>query len=269
MSHAFQRTAADVGPELLFTGHVVRVPAFEGPLDLLLHLIKRSQLDIWQIPVASITAQYVEYLALAQALDIELAADFCRMAAALVELKSRLLLPPEPEADGGGPDGSDYDDDSFSSRAALAARLAEYERYKQAAAQLRERAALWEWVFPRPTSDDGNGHVEGNDGYVLVNEVSAFDLWAAFQEVLARAREPEVGEIRRPQITVAGQVAALVRALRAHHGEMAFGGLFERVITRLEIIVTFLALLELIRRGRVRVRQEGAFGDIWVEYVSA
>jgi segregation and condensation protein A len=241
-------------PELhaCFTGHPVRVPVFEGPLDLLLHLINRQQIDIYNIPIARITSQYLDYLALLEQFNLEVAGEFLVMAATLLEIKSKLLLPRAAAV-------GDEDEDSVDPRAALVERLLEYRKYQEAAATLSERAEFQRWVFSRSLL--GQGEDEG--GYLMLNAASAFDLWAAVQRVLERAQESPVAELRRPRVTVAMKIAQIAARLREAGDEgVDFLDLFPDLVTRIEVIVTFLAVLEMIRRQAIRVLQKRAFGDI-------
>ncbi len=239
----------------LFFGHPVKLPVFEGPLDLLLYLIRREEMDIYDIPIASVTAQYLEHLALMESLDMEVAGDFLVMAATLMEMKSRFLLPKPPV--------SEETEEEIDPRAELVARLLEYRRYKEAAGALEELAQENRFVLSRPmVNENGNGN--GNGEIRLAGEVSAFRLWAAFQEVLARATETAVGEVIRPRFTVAMKIVEISARLRHMPDGIAFFSLFPEGATKLEVIVTFLALLELIRQGQVRISQKRLFGEILV-----
>jgi len=242
------------GPEgRLFFGHPVKLPIFEGPLDLLLYLIRREEIDIYDIPISRITEQYLQYLALLDSLDMDVAGDFLVMAASLMEIKSRSLLPRPETAEG--------EEEEADPRAELVARLLEYRRYKEAASALDELSRENRFVLSRP-SINGNGNGNGNAQVVLAGEISAFHLWAAFQAVLSRAQETAVGEVIRPRFTVAMKVAEITARLRRAAEGLSFFSLFPEEVTKLEVIVTFLALLELIRMGRVRISQPRRFSDI-------
>jgi len=251
-------------PDRVFTGHLVKLPpgsgtaAFEGPLDLLLYLIERDEIDIFDIPIEHITSQYLEYLATLDSLNIEVAGDFLVMAAQLLEIKSRMLLP-QPERP------EDDEEEVGDPRAALVARLIEYRRYKAVADELRARAEVQRFIFSRREVLNGNGNGHHEHAYLMLTDVSTFDLWAAFQTVLTRAAQaPTDGEVVRPRFTVGQKVAAIVSRLRWAKEGMRFVDLFDEGATRLELIVTFLALLELIRLRRVRVAQPQLFGEIRV-----
>jgi segregation and condensation protein A len=244
-------------PERVFTGHPVRLPIFEGPLDLLLYLIERDEIDIFDIPIEHITNEYLQYLAQLGTLNIDVCGEFLVMAAQLLEIKSRMLLPqherpPEEQEEAGDP------------RAELVARLLEYRRYKLVAEELRARAELQQYVFSRGLLLAGEEPSPDQRPHLMLGEVSAFDLWAAFQNVLSRVREPASGEVVRPRFTVAQKMAAIAARLRWATEGIRFEQLFDEEATRAEVIVIFLALLELIRLRRVRVAQQGLFGEIRV-----
>ena len=245
----------------MFTGHPVKLSVFEGPLDLLLYLIERDQVDVFDIPIEHITSQYLEYLGTLEELNIEAAGEFVVMASHLMEIKSRMLLPqeqrPEPEEDEAVGDP----------RAALIARLIEYRRYKMVAEELRARAEIQRFIFSRGAITNGNGNGNGNGHerpYLMLNDVSPFDLWAAFQNVLNRVKEPPSADMPRPRFTVAQKIAVIAARIRWAKDGIVFADLFQDDATRLELIVTFLALLELIRLRRVQVAQESPFGEIRV-----
>jgi len=246
-------------PDRVFTGHHVRLPIFDGPLDLLLYLIDRDEIDIFDIPIEHITNQYLEYLQQLESLNLEVAGEFLVMAAQLLEIKSRMLLPQEqrPEAE---------QEEVGDPRAELVARLLEYRRYKHVAEELRARAEIQRFVFSRRSlvEDAPEGTGQDERPYLMIGQVSAFDLWAAFQSVLSRAKEPARSAVDRPRFTVAQKMAAIAARLRWARDGIRFVDLFEEQYLRIELIVTFLALLELIRLRRVRVAQERLFGEIRV-----
>ncbi|HUU53954.1 MAG TPA: segregation/condensation protein A [Armatimonadota bacterium] len=243
-------------PDRIFTGHPVKLTVFQGPLDLLLYLIERDEIDIFDIPIEPITNEYLHYLARLESLNIDVCGEFLVMAAHLLEIKSRMLLPqqerpPEEEEEAGDP------------RAELVARLLEYRRYKRVAEELRARAEIQRFVFSRRDLVNGNG--AETQPVLQLNEVSAFDLWAAFQNVLGRVKEPAEGEVVRARFSVAQKMAAVASRLKwSQEDGLKFEDLFDEAVTRIELVVTFLALLELIRLRRVRVAQERIFGEIRV-----
>ncbi len=245
----------------VFTGHPVLLSVFEGPLDLLLYLTDREEIDIFDIPIERITGQYLEYLRALDSMNIEVAGEFLVMAAQLMEIKSRLLLP-QPEQP------AVEDEEVGDPRAQLIQRLLEYRRYKAVAEELRARAEAQKYVFSRaevvPANGNGNGNGHHERPFLTLEKVSTFDLWAAFQSVLNRVKEPVTGQVVRPRFTVAQKIAAVAAQLKWSREGMRFVELFAEDVSRAEMIVTFLALLELIRLHRVRVVQEALLGDIWI-----
>lgn len=225
----------------------VKLPAFEGPLDLLLHLIRVNQIDIYDIPIARITDEYFQYLRLLQELDLEVAGEFLVMAATLVYIKSRMLLPLEPAVDG-------QDVDAEDPRTSLVDMLLEYERFRAAAGALQEREDRQRQFFVRTAPLD-----VPPGGETL--EVSLFDLLTAFRNVLARANDHGVLELAPHPVTTAERMVAILDRLAAETS-VTFHALFSEVPNRRVVVVTFLALLELLRRGAVRVEQRVHFGDI-------
>ncbi len=250
-----------------FTGYPVTLPAFAGPLDLLLYLIKRNEIDITDIPIARVTAQFLDYLALLEALDVDVASEFIVMAATLMEIKSRMLLPRPPvlvEED------EDEDEDP---RAGLVRRLLEYQQYKSAAQSLAQRADEQSRIFPRTTAVEGMPLITQLPE--LDGNVDAFSLWTALQEVLARvetAVTPAVREVVRPKITIRKQMLHILHLLNAAPDGVTFTQVFfyedrEHPLTRMEVIVTFLAMLELIRLKRLIISQRKLFGEIVLKSV--
>jgi len=233
----------------------VKLEVFEGPLDLLLYLIKKEEVDIYDIPIERITNQYMEYLSLMKLLNLEVAGEFLVMAATLMYIKSRLLLPADQQiADPEAEEGEDP-------RWELIRQLVEYKKFKDAAAQLARREDEQSKVFPRRVGEDTG--VE-SDKEIPLAEVSIFDLINAFQVVLKKAGErEEFREIIEERFTVSDKIEEILYTLR-DRTELRFGELFEKASTRAEAVVTFLALLELIRLKRLKVRQPEAFGEIQV-----
>jgi segregation and condensation protein A len=233
----------------------VKLEVFEGPLDLLLYLIKKEEVDIYDIPIERITNQYMEYLSLMKLLNLEVAGEFLVMAATLMYIKSRLLLPADQQiADPEAEEGEDP-------RWELIRQLVEYKKFKDAAAQLSRREEEQSRLFPRRV---GDGLGIDADQEVPLAEVSIFDLINAFQQVLKKASDrEEFREIIEERFTVSDKIEEILYTLR-DRTELRFGELFEKASTRAEAVVTFLALLELIRLKRLKVRQPEAFGEIQV-----
>jgi len=249
-----------------FTGYPVTLPTFEGPLDLLLYLIRRQELDIYDIPIAVITGQFLDYLALLEAMDIEVAADFLVMAATLMEIKSRMLLPRPPAE-------LIEEEEQEDPRAELVRRLLEYQRYKSAAEELNRRAGEQQRVFSRTAVVQEMPFVRPESR--LAGDTDPFGLWAALQEVLARveAAGPMLREVVRPKVTIRQQMLLLLNLLEMHPDGIRFTSVFfgegQAVPTRFEVIITFLAVLELMRLHRIEVVQRELFGEIIVRAVKA
>lgn len=226
----------------------VKLDTFEGPLDLLLHLIRENRMDLLDIPIALITEQYLAYVRMMEELDLAVAGEFLVMAATLVHLKSRMLLPPEEAAEGEEPPEDP--------RTELVDRLLEYQRFKEVAADLASREAEQALRYTR-------------GGPPLVGEVegpltlSLFDLLAAFRRVLQSAEGGPVLEITRETLDVGQRLLRILDALSAQ-SPLAFASVFAGQRTRGELIVTFLALLEILRRGLASARQPEPFGEILI-----
>ncbi len=230
----------------------VRLEVFEGPLDLLLHLIKKHELDITDIPIAAITEQYLAYLDLMRELNLDIAGEFLVMAATLLLIKSQTLLPEEAR--------TDEEDEGEDLRADLVRRLLEYERYREAAAALAERPLLFRDVFARDPAWDPE--LVGVEELPWLR-VSLWELLEALRRVLARAREVPLQEVSRERVSVRDRVRFVLDRLSGA-GRLDFEELFPQRATRLEIIVTFLAILELARLRAVRIVQEAPWGPIAV-----
>jgi segregation and condensation protein A len=236
----------------------VKLEVFEGPLDLLLYLIKKEEVDIYDIPIERITNQYMEYLSLMQLLNLEVAGEFLVMAATLMYIKSRMLLPADQQVtDAEAEEGEDP-------RWELIRQLVEYKKFKEAAVQLARREEEQANVFTRA----GDSGIEVDAKEVPLAEVSIFDLIAAFNEVLKKANAREdFREIYEERFTVSDKIEEILYTLR-ERSEIRFLELFSESASRAEVVVTFLALLELIRLKRLRVQQAEAFGEINVVRVS-
>ena len=227
----------------------VKIENFEGPLDLLLHLIKKNEINIYDIPIALIAQQYLDYLSVMKDLNLGVAGEFLVMAATLLHIKSRMLLPVE-EVVADEEDGPDP-------REELVRRLLEYKQFKEPASQLDYKERLSREVFPRHT----NPAVELAPDENLLEDISLFDLVDALQGVLSRHPEKRLVEIIPDNLTVRTRMSAIIEALEVQES-LAFTALFEESSHRLVVIVTFLALLELIRIRVVRVFQSETFGTI-------
>jgi len=220
----------------------VKLAVFEGPLDLLLHLIKKEEVDIYDIPVARITDEYLQYLNLLETMNLDVAGEYLVMAATLTHIKSRMLLPPSED------DTEEPDEDP---RTDLVQQLVEYQRYREAAMALGERAVLTRDVFRRdpaaPETDQGEG--------IRLRDVSVTDLLEAFREVMERALRESFHEIVTEEISVDECVELIVRRMEMD-GPLRFRDLFAGAPSRRRMVATFLALLELVKRQAIQARQE-------------
>ena len=235
--------------ESIVEAYPVRLSNFEGPLDLLLHLIRKHELNIYDIPIAQITEQYLVYLELMEDLDLELAAEFLVMAATLIHIKSRMLLPrPAPEQE-------DAEEDP---REALVRRLLEHQKYKAAAELLHERETVRSAQWMRP--DERVAPIAG-DEYEPELEVDLFSLLTAFRQVVERAKQRPKVYVPGEQLSIEDRIEQLLSRLSETEA-CGFPDLFDDVATKADLVVTFLALLEMIRLKLIRVYQTGAFGDI-------
>jgi segregation and condensation protein A len=231
----------------------VRLPAFEGPLDLLLHLIRKHEVNIYDIPIALITEQYLGFIALMQELNLDVAGEFLVMASTLIHIKSRMLLPrPDPIGDEAGEEDP---------REALVRRLLEHQRYKAAAELLHERETLRGAQFMRPDSRVADA---AGEEYEPELEVDLFSLLAAFRGVLERAARRPPMVLPPEQISIEARMHQLLDRLSESEA-CGFEDLFaDGDGSRAFMIVTFLALLEMIRLKLIRVFQSGGFGPIRV-----
>jgi len=229
----------------------VRLDAFEGPLDLLLHLIKREELDIWNIPIARVTEQYLNYLRMMQDLNINLAAEWLVMAATLIYIKSRMLLPPDPQpAETGGEAREDP-------RAELVYQLLEHQKFKNAAQMLYTREEVENAIWCKPPAEV----LEGEQNVVAV---SLFDLIKAFHEVVRRFEEAQQAmEVEQEEVTIEQKMGD-VRRLLMVHDTILFSAFFEQSRSKRHLIVTFLALLELVRLREIWLYQKRIFDEIFI-----
>jgi segregation and condensation protein A len=231
----------------------VKLEHFEGPLDLLLHLIKKNEVNIYDIPIALITQQYLETIAVMREMDLDVAGEYLVMAATLIHIKSKMLLPrPETAA---GVEGEEEDP-----RDALVRRLLEHQKYKAAAGLLHERQQLRSAQWLRP--DERVAEIAG-DGYEPELEVDLFSLLTAFQAVVERARHRPRVLLPPEQISIEVRIEQLL-ARMSETEAIGFEELFADTHERSGLIVTFLALLEMIRLKLVRIFQSGSFGPIRV-----
>jgi segregation and condensation protein A len=239
--------------ESTLEAYPIKLSNFEGPLDLLVHLIRKNQVNVYDIPVALITEQYLTYIELMQELNLDVASEFLVMAATLIHIKSRLLLPRPPAEEAEGEDAEDP-------REALVRRLLEHEHFKAAAGLLHERETVRSAQWPR--SDAAVAELAGEDVEPEL-EVDLFSLIAAFNGVLERAKNRPRMYLPPEQVSIESRIEVLLTRLSEHEA-CGFEDLFGDVSSRPDMIVTFLALLEMIRLKLVRIFQSGPFGAIRV-----
>ena len=235
-------------------GYRVSLPMFEGPLDLLLHLVKKHELNILDIPIAFITEKYTAYIRLLDELNIDVASEYLVMAATLVHLKSRMLLPNPPEDE---PDETS-DESEMDPRAELVRRLLEYQKYKLAAEQLSARPFLGRDVFPRGSSD------EVASGQPALETVSMFKLLDAFQAVLERTHQTKEHQIDFERFSITERISELSDLL-AVKTRLVFHEIFVEGFSRAELIMTFLAILEMTRLRMIQLTQDGPLAPIYIE----
>jgi len=226
----------------------ITLPLYEGPLDLLLDLIRRQKLDIYDIPIARITEQYLSYLHLMEELNVDLASEFLVIAAQLIYIKSRLLLPPDPDAP---------PEEQEDPRAELVRRLLEYEKFKNAAQMLYQREMIENAVWSNP----GEATVDEVDLEPELN-VTLYDLLLAFRDVCKRAEQRPLMEVQRDEFSVEQMMAYLFEKIVSARSAVAVSDVLPDITSRRGLITAFLALLELTRLRAIYLRQEKAFGEI-------
>lgn len=229
----------------------VELDVFEGPLDLLLYLIQKEEIDIYDVPIARVTGQYLHYLEMMQVLNLSFAGEFLAMAATLLYIKSRTVLPPEERTE-------EEEEPVEDPRAELVRQLVEYRQFKDVADELGEKEAEHQRTFHR--------HDMSAPLLAMVErpltDVGIFDLLSAFSEVLERAQgEEKIHDVAEEEVTVADQMEMILNVLR-EKSELVFQSLFPRGAGRIVIVATFLALLELIRIKKAAAVQERPFGEI-------
>ena len=224
----------------------VKLAMFEGPLDLLLYLIRKEEVSIYDIPIARITEQYLEYLKAMQELDIGVAGEFLVMAATLIHIKTQMLLPRDPDA---------TDDQIDDPRKELVYQLLEHQKFKGAANVLHQRAMMEAAAFTRATMDEDKDNPEV--------ATTLFQLFEVFKEVMDRRRAISEIEIARDEMTMAEKIAE-IRLMLDESGTISAKTLFERAGSRREMVLIFLSVLELVKELVVRLKQRETFGDILI-----
>ncbi|HVA01716.1 MAG TPA: segregation/condensation protein A [Terriglobia bacterium] len=232
-------------------GPPVKLEAYEGPLDLLLDLIRKQQLNIYDIPIAQITQQYLDYLRLMEELNIDVAGEFILMAATLIYIKSRMLLPPDPAAS--------TEEQEEDPRAELVHHLLEHEQFKNAAEMLQSKRMVEDATWSHPGIDEFS---EAEDEPGLA--VSTFDLISVFREILERAKKRPPMEIKREGITVREMLEHVKRLMHERSGPVPLEDLIAGYVWRQALIALLLALLELVRLRAIQLRQQDLFAPITV-----
>ena len=222
----------------------VKLSMFEGPLDLLLYLIRKEEVSIYDIPIARITEQYLEYLNAMQQLDIGVAGEFLVMAATLIHIKTQMLLPRDPDA---------IEEETEDPRSELVYQLLEHQKFKGAANVLHQRAMMEAAAFTRASMDEDTDNPE--------IAATVFQLFEVFKEVMDRRRAISEIEIVRDEMTMAEKIAE-IKLMLDDQGEVSARALFERAVSRREMVLIFLAVLEMVKELVVRLTQSETFGDI-------
>jgi len=228
----------------------IRLEMFEGPLDLLLYLVKKDHLNIYDIPIAEVTEQYLKYLELMKLLDLNIAGEFLVMAATLLQIKSKMLLPVEET-----PEVQEEEDP----RAELVRRLLEYEKFKEIAEELRKKEIEQRDIFKRPKVQINDLSAQGS-GEVYF-EASLFDLITAFSQALEEIPKNLFYEVIKDEFTVEEKVHQLLHLMLVE-SSVSISRLFTQAKNKIEMVVTFLAILELIKMKEINARQKGLFGEI-------
>lgn len=245
-------------------GIPVKLPAFEGPLDLLLHLIESNKIDIYDIPIVTITDQYMEYIQAMERKDLNVMSEFLVMAATLLEIKAKLLLPPEINEEG----------EEIDPRADLVERLLEYKLYKYMAGELRERQNQAGQYFYREEDipPEVASYIQPVNLEELIGDLTLSKLDEIFRSVLRRSADKMdpvrsgFGEIEMEEVSLEERISDVEETLKRER-RTSFRKLLEgkRRRGKMQVIVTFLAVLELMKIGKLTVRQEGTFGEIYIE----
>jgi segregation and condensation protein A len=235
----------------------IKLPYFEGPLDLLLFFVKRDELNIYDIPIAKITKEFLEYIHLMQMLDLEVASEFIVMASTLMQIKAKMLLP-KPEVEG--------EEEEEDPRAELARRLAEYKKFKELAfefSKMEDEAG--KFFYRGYFKNDARDYFEEDEEFL--KDVSLFDLLTAFKRALEGARETVYHEIETQNYKVEDEMENILNRLKFKR-KFSFNEIIDSYVEKARIIVAFLALLELARLKKIRISQEEVFGELIIEDAS-
>jgi segregation and condensation protein A len=234
--------------------YTVKTEAFEGPMDLLLHLIKKNEVDIYNIPIAEITRQYLAYLDVMRELNLDVAGDFLVMASTLVQIKSKMLLPVAADEEAEDESGEDP-------RTELVRRLLEYQKYKEAAVALASRELLDRDIFARTFESPELADLPAEDAPL---ELDLVELVNAFRRVLEKAPQESFHEVGSENISIADRISDILEFLQGKE-LVVFEDLFQGSLTREYLVATFLAILELCRLKLIKLTQVESFGQIWIK----
>ncbi len=234
----------------------VKLEHFEGPLDLLLFLIKEHEVDIYDIPISLVTQQYLQYLELLKLLDLEVGSEYLLMAATLLRIKSKMLLPRRPEED---------EEEAADPREELVQRLLEYRQFKEAAGVLNEHQDRTADVFYHPPVENWDEDLNGVETLDtrLAGNLNLWDLLQAFKFTLDRAKDDFDRTVERETVSIEERMDNILDNLKTRKN-LFFSSLFKEDLSRSFLIITFLALLELIRQNRVVFEQTDTLGEIWL-----
>jgi len=232
-------------------GYKLKLEVFEGPLDLLLYLIKKNELNIYDIPITQITEQYMQYLEMMKLLDLDIVGDYLVMAATLLQIKSKMLLPPDP---------SEEEQPEEDPRDELVRRLLEYKKFKEVADDLRGKETTRRDFFPRTIDEEKQKELK-DEAKEVYFEASLFDLITAFTKVLQSVPKDVFYELIKEEYTVDQKIHEILHLL-LEKPRVALNDLFGRAKTKLEMIVTFMAILELIRLREIMAVQKRLFDEI-------
>jgi segregation and condensation protein A len=231
----------------------IKLNMFEGPLDLLLFLIKKEEVDIYDIPIAEITRQFMEYVELITLLDLETAGDFILVAATLIRIKAQMLLPKNPE------EGEEEEEDP---RQELVRRLLEYQQFKEVALKFGELEAAQRDFFRRGFFDYDFSDAEP-EFVPNTSNLTLFDLMAAFKRVLMRVPKETQHRVEDFPITIEDQIDYILQEIEVER-QLLFVNLLQKLPGKIYMIVTFIALLEMMRRGLIEATQSSPYGEIWI-----
>jgi segregation and condensation protein A len=248
---SLENAQSNLFSEAMENAYLVQIEQFEGPLDLLLHLIKKNEVDIYNIPIAAITKQYLEYIELMKELNLDIAGEFLVMAATLLQIKSRMLLP-VPKED----DEAEVEDP----RAELVRRLLEYQRYREASSEMVSRNLLGRDIFARKFESPELAELEPKE---VPADVELFELIEAFQKVLSRVSVETFHRVVTDGISIADRISEVLSCLHETK-TVCFAALFNEGMTRDLLVVTFLSILELCKLKLIKITQLERMGTIWL-----